>query len=325
MRYFPGGSLASRLEERGPLGDSEIRRIVRHVTSTIGAAHERDVVHRDLKPANILMSESDAPYVSDFGSSRLLTQLSAHSSGLPAFTPAYAAPQVFDGQPPTPADDIYSVGALAYALHTGHAPFCSPQAPVTLLQIMHRAATTEIDGFRPDCSPELRHAITQAMAKSPSERPSSAAALTELFDPPVDLRKSSGTSWVPQPGDALDTQLTIPTAPRRQVQVNVVADDPYAVVAEESPGPARAPGARQGHVFTAPPPPQFSVAPPAPVAEHAPASSARPAPPPGWANTTIDGRSASRSGFSAALQWLVAVVGFVLAFGAAFLVVSALL
>ncbi len=100
------------------------------VCDAVAYAHRRLVVHRDLKPTNVLVAEGDAgqPGVKllDFGLAKVLDASASDdvrtSAGRRLLTPAYAAPEQFDGRPVTTATDVYALGVLLHELLTGRRP-----------------------------------------------------------------------------------------------------------------------------------------------------------------------------------------------------------
>ena len=90
------------------------------VCEAVQHAHQNLIVHADLKPANILVNEAGDPKVVDFGVARLLSE--ANEAGLYPQTPGYSSPQRVAGAAPTPADDVFALGAILRALLTGEGP-----------------------------------------------------------------------------------------------------------------------------------------------------------------------------------------------------------
>src|SRR5690349_9461771 len=98
------------------------------VCDAVQYAHAHLVVHRDLKPANILVTAEGVPKLLDFGIAKLLPDGSGAATagltqtGLRLYTPDYASPEQFRGQPISTASDIYSLGAILYQLLAGCPP-----------------------------------------------------------------------------------------------------------------------------------------------------------------------------------------------------------
>lgn len=114
--------------------------------------HRRGILHRDLKPGNMLVREGVVKLL-DFG---LAT--AKNDEGEVIGTLAYMAPEVLEGQPASPASDLYAMGVIAYELLIGHYPFKvesvnglildilnTPPDMTPFLQINRRATPTEID------------------------------------------------------------------------------------------------------------------------------------------------------------------------------------
>jgi eukaryotic-like serine/threonine-protein kinase len=89
----------------------------------LSALHDAEIVHRDIKPSNILISRDGRLLVTDFGLAcdRVPPGRSVRVKGLMG-TPAYMAPEMFDGVI-SPRTDIYALGVTAYELLTGETPF----------------------------------------------------------------------------------------------------------------------------------------------------------------------------------------------------------
>ena len=115
MEYLPSRSLAAVLAERGPLPPAEVARIGAQIADALSAVHEAGIVHGDVKPGNVLLTEDGVAKLTDFGVSRASWDSSATGGGLVAGTPGYFAPEVARGGDPTPASDVFSLGATLYA------------------------------------------------------------------------------------------------------------------------------------------------------------------------------------------------------------------
>ena len=150
MKLIEGTTLAKRLAD-GPLPSREAAELLAPICRAIADAHRRGVLHRDLKPSNILIDAEGRTYVTDFGlAKRLKTEASSadgpagpHSltqSGAILGTPGYMAPEQAAGRrgEVSPASDIYSLGAILYAMLTARPPFQAATAVDTVLMLLEQ-------------------------------------------------------------------------------------------------------------------------------------------------------------------------------------------
>ncbi|CAN0078082.1 unnamed protein product, partial [Chrysoparadoxa australica] len=113
MDHVPAGCV--RAGER-PYSCLEVRRCARDVASGLAYLAKRGIVHGDIKPENIL--QGDPFLITDFGS--------VHGRG----TPAYEAPEVYAGGPPTAASDVWALGVTLFFMAQGYPPFRGSHRPV---------------------------------------------------------------------------------------------------------------------------------------------------------------------------------------------------
>jgi serine/threonine protein kinase/tetratricopeptide (TPR) repeat protein len=143
------------------------------VAQALEHAHERGVIHRDLKPGNVLFDARGGVKLADFGISGLALDAGTDSMirGLSPFT---ASPEQLRGEPPSSADDIYGLGALAYELLSRRPPHY-PHFDARRVQeepVPPLVATEQIP-------PQLAALVARMLAKDASERPGS---MREVID-----------------------------------------------------------------------------------------------------------------------------------------------
>jgi serine/threonine-protein kinase len=164
LEYVPGGSLAHRVEEEGPLPWQRAARYLADVAEGLRHIHRLGLIHRDIKPGNILWDErTDEALLTDLG---VATRLA--DPGNVAGTPLYMAPEAFDGHVGF-ALDVYGLTATLFCLVTGSAPFPGPT-----LESVRTQARRGLDTGDPRCGQfprELEELIRRGLAADPERRP----------------------------------------------------------------------------------------------------------------------------------------------------------
>jgi serine/threonine-protein kinase len=136
MEYLEGESLEQRLAREGRLPLATVSAIVTQAARALSLAHEQGIVHRDLKPDNIFLARDEdseglgfCVKLVDFGIAKILENdggmaLAQTETGMVVGTPYYMSPEAFTGSAPvTPASDVWSLGACAFAAACGRVPF----------------------------------------------------------------------------------------------------------------------------------------------------------------------------------------------------------
>jgi serine/threonine-protein kinase len=121
MEFAPGRPLQERIATDGPLEPEEAVAIAATVADALGVAHRAGIVHRDVKPANILVEDSGAVHLVDFGIASLaeIDEQALTTARTMVGTLRYAAPERLSGAPASASSDIWSLGAVLYEMLTG--------------------------------------------------------------------------------------------------------------------------------------------------------------------------------------------------------------
>ncbi|RMG08297.1 MAG: serine/threonine protein kinase, partial [Planctomycetota bacterium] len=185
MEYCPGGDLARRLRERGPLPPCEAAALVRDLARGLAHMHAQGVVHRDLKPANVLFGEDGQPKLADFGLASFEQAMNLTQAGDLVGTPLYMAPEQARGhhEGVGPACDVYALGAILYQAMTGRVPFPG-DTTVEVLERLRNEEPPRPRQLRPEVPRALEAVCLQALSKRPDARPDAvgfAAALDAVL------------------------------------------------------------------------------------------------------------------------------------------------
>ena len=177
MPVVGGETLRAYLERVQQLPIPEAVRITREVASALDYAHRQNVIHRDIKPENILLHDGSA-LVADFGIALAVQSAGGQrmtQTGLSLGTPQYMSPEQAMGEKHIDARaDVYALGAMAYEMLTGDAPFTG----TTVQAIVAKVLTAEPERpslVRKTIPPHVEAAVLTALAKLPADRFATAA------------------------------------------------------------------------------------------------------------------------------------------------------
>src|ERR1700739_3179202 len=175
MPYHAKNSLEALIRRHGPLDWCETLRIGVKLAGALDAAHRANILHRDVKPGNILLTEYGEPELTDFGIARIAGGFQT-ATGVITGSPAFTAPEVLEGKTPTPASDVYSLGATLFCTLTGHAAFERRSGERVVAQFL-RITSQPVPDLREHGFPaDVAGVIERAMARDPADRPATATA-----------------------------------------------------------------------------------------------------------------------------------------------------
>jgi tRNA A-37 threonylcarbamoyl transferase component Bud32 len=170
LEHLKGRPLSALYGADAPMPWREALRVVSGVAEALHHAHAAGVVHRDIKPANIMVLDSGDPKVMDFGLAKLqASQLHLTSSGQFFGTPLYMSPEQALGQSLDGRSDLFSLGAVTYAILTGRSPFSGDNIPQIFLKVANESPSPP-SALKPELPPGVDDLIARAMAKTPEAR-----------------------------------------------------------------------------------------------------------------------------------------------------------
>jgi len=171
MPYYSMDSLDAWIRERGPVPVENMLSIGMKIAGALKRAHEVGVVHRDVEPANILIDEYGEPALTDFGIARVAGGFRT-ATGMLTGSPAFTAPEVLEGESPTPAADVYGLGATMFCALTGHAAFERRSGENVVTQFL-RITTQPVPSLSEEDVPEEVSAlVARTMSRNAGDRPS---------------------------------------------------------------------------------------------------------------------------------------------------------
>src|SRR5271163_1514012 len=174
MQYHRQGSLEARIRRLGPLGVDEVLRLGVKMAGALEAAHRVGIVHRDVKPANILVTDYGEPALSDFGIAHIADGFKT-AAGTFTGSPAFTAPEILSGDPPSQSSDVYGLGATLFCGLTGHAAFERRSGEQIVAQFLRIASESAPDLRESSIPDDVSAVVETAMCRDPHDRQSAAA------------------------------------------------------------------------------------------------------------------------------------------------------
>lgn len=180
MEFVPGRTLQHVLRN-GEMLVWRAAAISLGIANGLAAAHRLGIIHRDLKPDNVLLTHHGIPKISDFGlAKRLHGDIVEELPGTLAGTPHFMSPELFAGEPVTPASDVYALGVCLYYMLGGQLPF-PRQEMSSLIHAVTTQQPPNLRDLRPELPLELCECVGLLMEKSPRNRPRNGIEAAQLL------------------------------------------------------------------------------------------------------------------------------------------------
>lgn len=159
------GSVANVLGARGPLGPGEAITTLAPLFGALADLHAAGIVHGSLGPEKILYSDDGRPQMGGLGSAWLRGHRAVPNGGPSGFV----APELAEGEDPSPASDVYAMAAIGWFCLTG-----APPGPA--------ATCPTLSSGQPEGLAELVQVLTSCLGSDPATRPSARLIAAEVFD-----------------------------------------------------------------------------------------------------------------------------------------------
>ncbi|KJF19139.1 protein kinase [Rhodococcus sp. WS3] len=173
MPYHAQRSLDVRIREQGPLSLEQTLQLGVKLAGAVESAHRLAILHRDIKPANVILTDYGESALSDFGIAHIPDGFET-STGTFTATPAFTAPEILGGGPPSAAADVYALGATVFCALTGHAAFERRSGEQVVAQFVRITSEPVPDLRELDIPDDVAAAIERAMSANPGARPTAA-------------------------------------------------------------------------------------------------------------------------------------------------------
>lgn len=231
MEFVPGRSLQQLLRQ-GRLAPIRATSLTMGIAQGLAAAHRAGIIHRDLKPDNVLLTHAGIPKIGDFG---LAKRMHSDVAGPLAGTPHFMAPELFQGEPASPASDVYALGVCFFALLTGQLPYARPNLNALISAVTHDPLPN-VRALCPVVSLETTECLAALLEKSPQNRPrdgiEAAQFLHAILGETRDIESLLHEALDDEPhiswkadGEQFWAMVTLPHGRRQQVFIETTSHD----------------------------------------------------------------------------------------------------
>lgn len=185
MERVEWGSLKDVLKARERLAWKDAVECGIQIARGLEAIHSQNVIHRDLKPENIFLSEDGRLKLGDFGLVRAVDMSRLTLDGNTVGTAKYLAPEQARGEDVDARTDLYALGCNLFELVAGRPPFVASNSSLGYVELMKQHVEVQapnVTDFAPNCPAPLADLIAKLLAKTPEDRPASAAEVVGKLD-----------------------------------------------------------------------------------------------------------------------------------------------
>ncbi len=221
LELVDGQNLREVINQMGHFDLQNVRRILGPLLDALSHCHSKNLVHRDIKPENIQVQPSGQSKLMDFGIAKNDADLKLTKTGVLFGTPKYMAPEQFVGAP-TPASDLFAMGAIAFEMLTGQQAFPGSDA----YQVMHAVNNLE-PAYPSTLSSETVSFLKRSLAKHPANRFQSASEMLASLEQ-IGQQKPAASTPISQPLLPQNPQ-PVPVPPQ-PIPAQVVQQMPQQVV-----------------------------------------------------------------------------------------------
>ncbi|MFO1094750.1 MAG: serine/threonine-protein kinase [Planctomycetaceae bacterium] len=221
MEFIDGTDVDGLVRQQGQLPEPVVWAVIRQVAAGLAHGDAQGIVHRDIKPANLLLVDPPEGFplpagvplvkIADFGLALLVTDEDSRTrlttDNATVGSPHYMAPEQLEGSTVDLRADMYALGASAYEMLAGKAPF----AGLSMAQIIGAKLTgapRPVESLRPNISAASRALVTRLMARDPAARPTTYSELLRDID--AALSQMIDTTGLPATVPAVAATAIVP-------------------------------------------------------------------------------------------------------------------
>uniref|UniRef100_A0A8C9ZPT5 mitogen-activated protein kinase kinase kinase n=1 Tax=Sander lucioperca TaxID=283035 RepID=A0A8C9ZPT5_SANLU len=190
MEYCAQGQLYEVLRAGRKIHPSLLMDWAMGIAGGMNYLHLHKIIHRDLKSPNMLITYDDAVKISDFGTSKELSEKSTKMSF--AGTVAWMAPEVIRNEPVSEKVDIWSFGVVLWEMLTGEVPYKDVDSSAIIWGVGNNSLHLPVPDSCPD---SFKLLLRQCWNCKPRNRPSFRQILLHLDIASADILSTAQETY----------------------------------------------------------------------------------------------------------------------------------
>ena len=171
QEYVAGKELRTLVGPGKTLPIESARALIQQLARALTYLHDQKICHLDLKPENVILTDTGAIKLIDFGLAikEGIDDLLAEDFSTPHGTPYYIAPEQLVARQHMITSDLYSLGVMFYEMLTGHLPFPRSKKRSTTRWRL-KVAPVPPRYYVPDIPPQIQQIILRCLERNPEDR-----------------------------------------------------------------------------------------------------------------------------------------------------------
>ena len=164
MEFVDGATLQDYVTGKKKLTYNQVVDVIYQCAKGLDYVHRQGVIHRDLKPGNIMLSSEGEVKIMDFSIAHVDVGWESHDNDVQG-SPMYMPPeQLSEEKRLVSQSDIYSLGAVMYALLARKAPFKASNLESLIYKISNLEPQSLLE-ICPDVPEHITNIVAKAMQK----------------------------------------------------------------------------------------------------------------------------------------------------------------
>ncbi|MDX2075430.1 MAG: protein kinase [bacterium] len=181
MELVDGSDLKNMIRARGALPLDKVMKFGIEICAGLGFAHRAGIVHADVKPQNVLLTKNEIVKITDFGIAQAWSDTQPQQRESVVWgSPHYFAPEQAQGEKPSAASDVYSIGIVLFEMLTGRLPYTGTNQQELALAHIRNPVPLASD-INPNIPKDLAEIVRKVMDKEPRDRYRTADQLGQIL------------------------------------------------------------------------------------------------------------------------------------------------